>query len=129
MHDTVIPEIRALSYIPFKNPGAAVGDEVNARCDAVIGRLRDICHALIPPDFNNLLLTESLTGLCEAFQKRSGIECRLVAADDLRLSPLTAEAQLQCYRIIQEALENIERHSHASEASVVPWLCDIQDRH
>jgi signal transduction histidine kinase len=115
LHDTVIPEIRHLSFL------SAGQEENNAAhfCDALILRLREICQALIPPDFTRFGLAESLQNLCAGFKKRSGIECRLVIQEGLRLDPLPINMQLQCYRLIQEALSNIEKHSGASEASVM----------
>jgi signal transduction histidine kinase len=115
LHDTVIPEIRHLSFL------SAGQKENNAAhiCDALILRLREICQALIPPDFTRFGLAESLQNLCAGFKKRSGIECRLVIEEGLRLDPLPINMQLQCYRLIQEALSNIEKHSGASEASVI----------
>jgi signal transduction histidine kinase len=73
----------------------------------------------MPPDFTRFGLAESLQNLCAGFEKRSGVECRLVIQEDLRLDPLGVNMQLQCYRLIQEALSNIEKHSGASEASVM----------
>jgi signal transduction histidine kinase len=50
------------------------------------------------------------------FEKRTGIECRAGIQDNLNLAGLSAEMQLLCYRIVQEALTNIERHAKAREA-------------
>jgi signal transduction histidine kinase len=112
LHDTVIPEIRSLSF-------SRQGNEVTQICDTLILRLREICQALIPPDFIRFGLAKSLHNLCAGFEKRSGIECRLVIQEGLRLAPLAENMQLQCFRLIQEALSNIEKHSGASEASVM----------
>jgi signal transduction histidine kinase len=72
----------------------------------------------MPPDFNRLNLADSLVQLCLEFEERSGIECRLSVQKDLDLSGLGAEKQLQCYRIVQEALTNAEKHSGAREVAV-----------
>ena len=39
--------------------------------------------------------------------------------EGLRLDPLDADKQLQCFRIVQECLANIEKHAGAGESSVL----------
>jgi signal transduction histidine kinase len=120
LHDSVITELRHLSFLPYaKDAQWNKPARFSEGCDALILRIREICQALIPPNMNRLGLLESLKTLCGAFQGASGIECRLVAARDLELSALSAEKQLHCFRIIQEALTNVEKHAEATEASVV----------
>jgi signal transduction histidine kinase len=120
LHDSVITELRHLSFLPYaKDARGGEPARFSEGCDALIRRIREICQALIPPDMNRLGLLESLKTLCGAFQEASGIECRLVAERDLELSGLSAEKQLHCFRIIQEALTNIEKHAGATEASVL----------
>jgi signal transduction histidine kinase len=57
--------------------------------------------------------------LCFNFKKRTGIDCRAEITEEHAISSLSLEKQLQIYRIVQEALINIEKHAHASEAIVV----------
>jgi signal transduction histidine kinase len=82
-------------------------------------RLRTICDALIPPDFQRRGLPGALRSLCYNFQERTGIECALTVQEGLRLDPLGTEAQLQCFRVVQECLANIEKHAQAREAAVL----------
>jgi signal transduction histidine kinase len=120
LHDSVITELRHLSFLPFtKQAEGNVPALFSSGCDALIRRIREICQDLIPPDFNRLGLVESLKTLCGTFEIRSGIECRLVLQEGLEPVSLSTEKQLYCFRIIQECLANIEKHAGAAETSVV----------
>jgi signal transduction histidine kinase len=117
LHDSVISELRRLSFLPFAEGGTGA-PEFSRGCDDLIRRIREICQNLIPVELSRLGLVEALKNLCEIFETRSGIECRLVVEEGLSLGALSTENQLHCYRLIQEALSNIEKHAAATEASV-----------
>jgi signal transduction histidine kinase len=115
----VIQDLRQVSFMGYaQNAEKLDAEKLSARCDALITRIREICQALIPPNFEKIGLLESLKDLCINFEKTNGVECRLVAPPDLCIASLSKEMELQVYRIIQEALANIEKHAKASEVSV-----------
>jgi signal transduction histidine kinase len=119
LHDSVIQELRHLSFMGYARHGEKIDREkLSAACDALITRVREICCSLIPPDFEKLGLLESLQDLCANFEKSNGVECRFVAPPDLRTAPLSKDMELQVFRIVQEALVNVEKHAGASEVSV-----------
>nr|AGS53841.1 sensory box histidine kinase [uncultured bacterium contig00054] len=91
---------------------------------AVSERIRSICNELIPPDFARLSLSDSLRSLCAQFTKRTGIECVCSIEESLDFSFLGAEKQLHLYRIVQEALTNIKKHSGAEKAVVIARQSD-----
>jgi len=80
--------------------------------------IRSICINLMPPDFTRLSLKDSLALLCAQFSKRSEIECACSIEDNLNFSNISAENQLHLFRMIQEAFNNIEKHSKASRAAL-----------
>ena len=102
LHDTVLPLVR--------DP-------------EVSGLIRSICTELMPPDFTRLSLKDSLAGLCMQFTQRTGIECVFSLEDELDFSPFSAENQLHLYRIVQESLTNIEKHSGSGKAALVARRC------
>ena len=67
-------------------------------------------------------LSEALHALADAFAARAGVEVRFSEVGGQRPLPIRTEAGL--YRIVQEALANIERHAGASavciQLTVVP---------
>jgi len=88
--------------------------------------IRSICIDLMPPDFTRLSLKDSFAQLCVQFTKNSGIKCACSIDNDLDFSQINAENQLHLYRMVQEAFNNIEKHSKAGSASFVA-RCYLQN--
>jgi two-component system sensor histidine kinase DegS len=72
-------------------------------------------QALRPGIMDDLGLVAAIKWLAEEIQKLSGIEIQ-VKTDNIPLLP--PETQLVLFRIAQESLNNVHRHSRASEASI-----------
>ena len=98
LHDIILPQVHDL----------AVSDQI-----------RTICRDLMPPDFNQLSLKDSLAGACDTLARQSGIECACSIEDELSFVELHAENQLHLYRMIQESFNNIKKHSQAGKAALV----------
>jgi signal transduction histidine kinase len=124
LHDTVAQDMLRLSLnteTMNKNEDTA---ERNRLCAEVVNgqkelmrRLRGICEDLIPPDFQRRRLPEALRNLCHKFKQRTGIECQLTIRNGGQLERLKGDTQLQCFRIVQECLVNIEKHAGLSAAA------------
>ncbi|MCQ2576381.1 MAG: sensor histidine kinase [Treponema sp.] len=102
-----------------------------------INQLRSICYNLAPPELtfvtdqanendinSNFLLNKSrllasLHNLCGQFEYKTKIPCPMNVTDDIYFGKLTFPDLVNIFRIIQEALTNIEKHSKASHASVL----------
>ena len=89
------------------------------RQEQVSDIIRTICMELMPPDFSKLSLNDSFNDLCARFSARTLIKCVCFIDEQLNFKKISAENQLHLYRIIQEAFTNIEKHSKATEASLV----------
>jgi signal transduction histidine kinase len=85
--------------------------------DRAIKQVRTISHLLHPPLLDEVGLVSALRWYLEGLSERSGIEIRLeVKPSDLgRLKP---DIETAIFRIIQEALTNMFRHSGARNGSV-----------
>ncbi len=78
--------------------------------------LRTISHLLHPPLLDEAGLPPALTWLVDGFAQRSKISVKLDLAPDLgRFSP---EVETAIFRVIQECLTNILRHSESRAASI-----------
>jgi signal transduction histidine kinase len=126
LHDTVAQDLWRLNFQTDGIHRAADPEDRRLLCEEVIRgqrelmkRLRSICDGLVPPDFRRRLLPDALRSLGHDFARRTGIECTVTVQEGLRLDPLDADQQLQCFRIVQEGLTNIEKHAHAREAAVL----------
>jgi two-component system sensor histidine kinase UhpB len=79
--------------------------------------VRRISRELRPEMLEHLGLVSALIELTRTFSRLSGIPVdRRFAAE---LPPLTAEAELAVYRIVQESLTNVARHAGAQRVTIV----------
>jgi signal transduction histidine kinase len=125
LHDNIAQDLRYVS-LKVSQLGRGMSGEAREICRDVeslqrelIGKIRGVCDGLVPPDLRRQGLADSLRSLCRNFSLRAGIPCRMTIQENLALDPLAEEGLLQCYRIVQESLVNIERHARAEEAIVV----------
>jgi two-component system, NarL family, sensor histidine kinase UhpB len=87
--------------------------------DAVRASLHDVrrmAQELRPEALEHLGLVSAMTQLCQTFGKQAGIVVERKLAQDL--PPLSAEVELAIYRVAQESLTNVARHSHATSVGV-----------
>jgi signal transduction histidine kinase len=84
--------------------------------DGTLQNVRDLSQLLHPSMLDDLGLIETISSYLDGFESRSGIRAQLVheRMDD-RLPP---DVELCVYRVVQEALTNVARHSGASSCTV-----------
>jgi two-component system NarL family sensor kinase len=95
---------------------AGLVSESVALAEEVRTQLRTISYLLHPPLLDELGLASGLRVLIEGFSERSGIEARLEIDDNF--SRLPSEVEISIYRIVQECLTNIHRHSGSPTARI-----------
>ena len=83
---------------------------------AVIDELRHMAQGLRPSGLDDLGLGPALRQLTQEFSARSGVEARLHLRGEI--SELDPELSTAVFRIVQEALSNVERHAGAHSAEV-----------
>jgi len=104
---------KVLDSLPELKPAAR---EILARCDQLLVKAleenRRIAHNLHPSDLDNLGLSAACRNFCREFQSRTDLQtkCRIAVLGRRRLSP---KVELNLFRIVQEAINNIEKHAHA----------------
>jgi signal transduction histidine kinase len=85
--------------------------------------IRDFSYLLHPPTLDDYGLASALQGYAEGFARRTGIRVDLDLAGDLPRLPQDAETAL--FRVVQECLSNVQRHSGSSEAKIrITWEPD-----
>ncbi len=82
----------------------------------VVKQLHDLSASLHPPVLDDLGLTEALRNLVRRMNADNPIEFSLVTSG--AEGELPGEAKINLYRIVQEALNNVVKHSGAGEAEV-----------
>jgi PAS domain S-box-containing protein len=92
-------------------------EEVTGMIDTASQEIRSLSHLLHPPLLDEVGLISAVRWYLDGLTKRSGIETLLeVKPDDFpRLSP---DLERAIFRIIQEALTNVFRHSGAQKSWV-----------
>jgi two-component system sensor histidine kinase UhpB len=124
LHDQVGQELTAvllgLSRLSSRTPPAC-GDDVLAIQDAVRDSLEDVRRIAIelrPEALDDLGLASALAVLADRFSEQLGLEIDEDIPPDNDLPALAPEVELVVYRVAQEALTNIARHSASSRAEL-----------
>jgi two-component system, NarL family, sensor kinase len=91
-------------------------DESIALTDQSIVEVRTLAYLLHPPLIDEAGLLPSLRWLARGFEERSGIKVTLDAPEEMERLP--AESETALFRIVQEALTNVQRHSGSPAAHI-----------
>jgi len=92
-------------------------ESMSGLLDSAVTATRRIITELRPTILDDLGLLAALEWQCGQFQKRTGIECRFAGSEVENLE-LNKTRSINLFRIFQEALTNISRHSEASRVDV-----------
>lgn len=79
--------------------------------------LRTLSYLLHPPLLEEMGLTRTLNNFISGFSQRSGIH--ITVRIEPELARLEFDAELTLFRIVQEALANIHRHSQSRTAAIL----------
>jgi two-component system, NarL family, sensor histidine kinase UhpB len=120
LHDQVGQDLTAvllgLSRVGSRAPDDLRYDVLGVQ-DVVRASLEDVKRIAIelrPEALDDLGLQSALAVLADRFSERLGLEAEVTISPEL--PELTPEAELVVYRVAQEALTNVARHSGAREA-------------
>jgi PAS domain S-box-containing protein len=78
--------------------------------------VRTVSYLLYPPMLEEMGLRSAVPWYLGGFSKRSGIQTKLEIADDF--GRIGRDAELVLFRVLQESLTNVQRHSGSSTAEV-----------
>jgi signal transduction histidine kinase len=90
-------------------------DECQSLDDQSLQEIRTLSYLLHPPLLDQAGLVSALQWYVEGFSKRSGISVNLVAQP---IGRLTSEIETALFRVVQEGLTNVRRHSGSETASI-----------
>jgi two-component system sensor histidine kinase UhpB len=120
LHDEIGQTLTALvlqiSRIKAKGGSPEDLDEALATAEAALEDVRRLARRLRPEVLDELGLTAALNTLCNRLSSQTGLVIHRTLPETP--PPLSADEQLVVYRIVQESLTNVVRHSGASEARV-----------
>jgi signal transduction histidine kinase len=125
LHDEVVQNLAVLKIEVNRAAGAVPSDmpelkrslgEAKTLAESTMRSVRDISMLLRPSLLDDLGLEPALQAQSEEFARRTGTRCELDSrglTDDLPSTVKTC-----AYRVVQEALRNCEKHSHATCVTV-----------
>jgi signal transduction histidine kinase len=107
---------RARRHVPSDGVVAQELDAVRGIAQQALDRIRTQSQWLHPGLLDDFGLEKALARCAEQFQQQTGIHVRLTASGPV--DSVRDDCAIHVYRIAQEALSNIGRHSGSSEAWV-----------
>jgi signal transduction histidine kinase len=120
LHDSVGQHLAAIkmgiSMMQAKLPGDPIVQDCLRLLDESIAETRTISHLLHPPLLDEAGLNSASQWFVEGFGKRSGIDVHLDIKDEG--GRLAESIELVLFRVLQESLTNVHRHSGATRADV-----------
>jgi len=129
IHDTVLQDLRfAQMEVESLEQNDREKFEASQKkiLDAVkksISGLRNTCQNLTPTELKNVkddnTLITAIRNLCARFEEQNNIPCVLSIQNDIYISEVSLEKSLNIFRILQEALNNIQNHAKANYVSVM----------
>jgi signal transduction histidine kinase len=126
IHDSVVQSLVGISYrlqAVEKKLGTEMDGELRTdlkileeQLNSNIKELRDLLLGLRPPMLDDMGLFKALETHLKNFGIKNAIECSFQPPE--KLPPLTRDAQINLFRIVQEALNNVEKHANASHVTI-----------
>ena len=125
LHDSVAQDLSSSRItcemlVRYKSltPGARKKiSDLSRTLHKVLKSVRDLSYELRPPGLEELGLTQIMYQFCEDFSEKTGIRIEFLSAgmDNVRLK---YAANINLYRLFQEALNNVRNHAEAGNVSI-----------
>ena len=123
LHDQVIQDLLSFNYRLEEIEGGVESPPVQKDVESVrqgirnvVSELRQICSDLRPPTIDHHGLSAAIDSLAHEWEDRSNIRIHLEIDPALGRLPETIE--LSVFRIVQEGLSNIRKHSLAKNVQI-----------
>ncbi|MBS1627692.1 MAG: hypothetical protein JSR09_09370 [Bacteroidetes bacterium] len=113
LHDEVGNSLAALKNLVTYNSGKY---NIQEEIEHIINEIRNISHNLMPIDFNEYALSTIVRQTIDKFKEHPSIKFEYIqTGDSKKLQPVT---ELIIYRILNELVSNIIKHSNATKALI-----------
>lgn len=117
-------KLKSVASLVGSQPDLAAQDALDCirLTDDSIKEVRTVSYLLYPPMLEEMGLKSAIPWYLSGFSSRSGIKTTFKAEDSF--SRLTADAELAMFRVLQESLTNVHRHSGSATADVRLLMLD-----
>jgi signal transduction histidine kinase len=124
LHDTTAQNLvaalldidRLTSRLVLDDASGELIEEGRKLIELSLQEIRTLSYLLHPPLLDELGLPAALRWFVRGFENRSGITIALTMQNDMQRLPPPVESAL--FRVLQEALTNIHRHSESATAEI-----------
>lgn len=117
LHDDICQRLAAMTLICKKDSlSNPVMKTLFDMASETLQRTRQYAHESFPVEIDSLDISDALRNLCRDMDSSEGT--RITFSQRGVVTVLTREQKINMFRIAQEALQNIVKHSRAGEASV-----------
>ncbi|MBV9885411.1 MAG: PAS domain S-box protein [Acidobacteria bacterium] len=120
IHDSLGQYLSVLKMkLDLMSHNRATSDELNEcanLAEECVKEVRTISYLLYPPLLDERGLTSAIPWYLEGFSKRSGIKTTFQTSKDF--NRLSRDAELVLFRVLQESLTNVQRHSGSETADI-----------
>ena len=128
LHDSVAQQMRYVSILAEKIPDEQLAKEIKTNQSECIENIRNACYTLSSINMDKGNFPATLKNSIDSFQKRNGIQTSLIITPDTDFDSLPQITFHHLFRIIMELLANIEKHSGASEVTVLIRNASASDK-
>jgi len=110
-----LTRLKALCAVAGSEAEAVISDSLDLATESA-RELRTLAYLLHPPMLDDMGLASAISWYARGFAKRSGVKVNLDVSADFERLPRDVETML--FRVVQEGLTNIHRHSGSASASI-----------
>jgi len=126
LHDSVAQNLSALKigvetlFDPFPEVPEEIGrrlSECSGILSGLVVEIRNLSYDLCPVCLDELGLGKAVSQFCDEFSARTAIPVNFIhfGIDNVKLDP---DMEINLYRLIQEALENVKNHADAGNVTI-----------
>ncbi|MBN2048653.1 MAG: ATP-binding cassette domain-containing protein [Anaerolineaceae bacterium] len=124
IHDQIIQDLLSTNYQIEELESSAETtpalkenlSDIRDSIRSMIDELRNICGSLRPPTIDSMGVNAAILSFAQEWSKRTGIEIKLDLDPDI--GRFSESIELSIYRIVQEGLNNVHKHSNANHANI-----------
>jgi PAS domain S-box-containing protein len=119
IHDSLGQYLSALKMkLDLMGSSPPTKDEIDCAhlLEECVKEVRTISYLLYPPMLEEMGLKSAIPWCLEGFSKRSGVQTTFQIPDDFER--LSRDAELVLFRVLQESLTNVQRHSGSTNAEI-----------